>query len=50
MIMAGTSGCGRIVGKDLKGKQPFNDVYFTGMVRDNKRRKMSNRWEIHPTL
>ncbi|MEK7255734.1 MAG: class I tRNA ligase family protein, partial [Bacteroidota bacterium] len=24
-----------------KGRQPFRDVYFTGMVRDNKRRKMS---------
>lgn len=27
--------------KTTKGVQPFNDVYFTGMVRDKDRRKMS---------
>ncbi len=27
--------------KAAKGVQPFNDVYFTGMVRDKQRRKMS---------
>jgi valyl-tRNA synthetase len=26
---------------NAKGVQPFHDVFFTGMVRDNKRRKMS---------
>lgn len=41
MIMAGYEWSEELLGKDLKGKQPFNDVYFTGMVRDNKRRKMS---------
>ncbi len=30
-----------IVGYEWEGKKPFNDVYFTGMVRDQKRRKMS---------
>ncbi len=32
MIMAGV---------EFKGKIPFKDVYFTGMVRDKQRRKMS---------
>ncbi len=41
MIMAGYEWSEELLGSDLKGKQPFNDVYFTGMVRDNKRRKMS---------
>ena len=44
MIMAGYEWSEDILGADVikeKGKQPFNDVYFTGMVRDNKRRKMS---------
>jgi len=44
MIMAGYEWSGELLGLDhvLKsGRQPFNDVYFTGMVRDNKRRKMS---------
>ncbi len=41
MIMAGYEWSEELLGADLKGKQPFNDVYFTGMVRDNKRRKMS---------
>jgi valyl-tRNA synthetase len=44
MIMAGYEWAPELLGEDLvkeKGAQPFNDVYFTGMVRDNKRRKMS---------
>ncbi len=44
MIMAGYEWSEDLLGADLikeKGPQPFNDVYFTGMVRDNKRRKMS---------
>lgn len=44
MIMAGYEWSEELLGKaitDEKGRQPFNDVYFTGMVRDNKRRKMS---------
>ena len=40
MIMA-------VVGYDCgKQERPFNDVYFTGMVRDKQRRKMSKSWEI----
>ncbi|MBL7826083.1 MAG: valine--tRNA ligase [Saprospiraceae bacterium] len=30
-----------MAGYEFKGKRPFEAVYFTGMVRDNKRRKMS---------
>jgi valyl-tRNA synthetase len=30
-------------GYEFKGKRPFKDVYFTGMVRDKKRRKMSKQ-------
>jgi valyl-tRNA synthetase len=44
MVMAGYEWSGDLLGLDhvLKsGRQPFKDVYFTGMVRDNKRRKMS---------
>jgi valyl-tRNA synthetase len=44
MIMAGYEWSEDLLGKEFvekKGKQPFNDVYFTGMVRDSKRRKMS---------
>lgn len=44
MIMSGYEWSEELLGKELiekKGKQPFNDVFFTGMVRDNKRRKMS---------
>lgn len=44
MIMSGYEWSEALLGKDItaiKGKQPFHDVYFTGMVRDNKRRKMS---------
>ncbi|TAK46147.1 MAG: valine--tRNA ligase, partial [Saprospiraceae bacterium] len=41
MIMSGYEWSEELLGKDLKGRQPFYDVYFTGMVRDNKHRKMS---------
>jgi valyl-tRNA synthetase len=44
MIMAGYKWAPELLGLETvlqKGRQPFNDVYFTGMVRDNKRRKMS---------
>lgn len=44
MIMSGYEWSGELLGLDhvLKsGRQPFKDVYFHGMVRDNKRRKMS---------
>lgn len=44
MIMAGYEWSEELLGQDAiarKGRQPFHDVYFTGMVRDNKRRKMS---------
>lgn len=44
MVMAGYEWSGELLGLDhvLKhGREPFKDVYFTGMVRDNRRRKMS---------
>ena len=44
MIIAGYEWSEDLLGAELiaqKGRQPFNDVYFTGMVRDNQRRKMS---------
>ncbi len=44
MIMAGYEWGPQLLGEKLaqeKGVMPFHDVYFTGMVRDNKRRKMS---------
>lgn len=44
MIMAGYEWAPELLGEDVakaKGVMPFKDVYFTGMVRDNKRRKMS---------
>jgi len=44
MIMAGYEYSEELLGKDFvekNGKFPFADVYFTGMVRDSKRRKMS---------
>jgi valyl-tRNA synthetase len=44
MIMAGYEWAGDLLGEELakeKGIRPFNDVYFTGMVRDKLRRKMS---------
>jgi len=30
-----------IAGYEYKGEKPFNNVYFTGLVRDKQRRKMS---------
>ena len=44
MIMSGYEWSTPLLGEELvqkKGRQPFHDVFFTGMVRDNKRRKMS---------
>lgn len=44
MIMSGYEWSEELLGAEhmkTKGRQPFRDVYFTGMVRDNKRRKMS---------
>lgn len=44
MVMAGYEWSEDLLGADFiqqHGRQPFNDVYFTGMIRDNKRRKMS---------
>lgn len=41
MIMAGYA---------FKGKQPFTDVYFTGMVRDKQGRKMSKQLGNSPDL
>ncbi|MFK7809398.1 MAG: valine--tRNA ligase [Saprospiraceae bacterium] len=44
MVMAGYEYTEDLLGEDFakkNGRQPFQDVYFTGMVRDKKRRKMS---------
>jgi valyl-tRNA synthetase len=41
MIMAGYEWSPALGADPAKGFQPFKDVFFTGMVRDNKRRKMS---------
>lgn len=44
MVMAGYEYAGDLLGEKLaneKGVKPFKHVYFTGMVRDEKRRKMS---------
>jgi valyl-tRNA synthetase len=44
MIISGYEYSETLLGADFvkaKGRHPFHDVYFTGMVRDNKRRKMS---------
>ena len=40
MIMSGYEWAPELLGADHP-KMPFRDVYFTGMVRDSKRRKMS---------
>ena len=40
MIMAGI---------EFRGEVPFKNVYFTGIVRDKQRRKMSNHSEILQT-
>ncbi|MCB9273461.1 MAG: valine--tRNA ligase [Lewinellaceae bacterium] len=44
MIMMGYEWTGELLGEDFvkeKGAMPFHHVYFTGMVRDSHRRKMS---------
>ncbi|MEM9916618.1 MAG: valine--tRNA ligase [Bacteroidota bacterium] len=44
MVMAGYEWSGELLGPETaakKGIMPFKAVYFTGMVRDEKRRKMS---------
>lgn len=41
MIMAGYEWAPSLLPDHPKGWMPFRDVYFTGMVRDRKRRKMS---------
>ncbi len=44
MVMAGYEWSPELLGEAQvreKGAMPFRDVYYTGMVRDNKRRKMS---------
>ena len=44
MIMAGYEWAPELLGPETankKGIAPFHEVFFTGMVRDNKRRKMS---------
>ncbi len=44
MIMSGYEWSGELLGMEHvmeHGRMPFRDVYFTGMVRDNQRRKMS---------
>ncbi len=44
MIMMGYEWAPELLGEEFvkeKGAQPFNHVYFTGMVRDSHRKKMS---------
>lgn len=44
MVMAGYEFSEELLGEAFvkaKGRMPFKNVYFTGMVRDEKRRKMS---------
>ncbi|MEO1624391.1 MAG: valine--tRNA ligase [Bacteroidota bacterium] len=44
MVMAGYEWSGDLLGEAVaqkKGIMPFKDVFFTGMVRDEQRRKMS---------
>ena len=51
MVMAGYEWSEELLGTEFvekKGKQPFNDVYFTGMVRDLNRKKMSKQWGNSP--
>ena len=39
-----------MAGYEYRGKMPFKNVYFTGIVRDKLGRKMSNHWAILQTL
>ncbi|HSR38318.1 MAG TPA: class I tRNA ligase family protein, partial [Phnomibacter sp.] len=39
-----------MAGYEYKGKRPFKDVYFTGMVRDKQGRKMSKQLGNSPDL
>ncbi len=39
-----------MAGYEYTGKNPFNDVYFTGMVRDKQGRKMSKQLGNSPDL
>lgn len=39
-----------MAGYEFTGEKPFNDVYFTGMVRDNQGRKMSKSLGNSPDL
>ncbi len=39
-----------MAGMEFKGKKPFSDVYFTGMVRDKQGRKMSKQLGNSPDL
>lgn len=39
-----------MAGYEYKGKMPFKDVYFTGMVRDNQGKKMSKQFGNSPDL
>lgn len=39
-----------MAGYEFANKKPFNDVYFTGMVRDNQGRKMSKSLGNSPDL
>jgi valyl-tRNA synthetase len=51
MVMAGYEWSEELLGSDFvreKGRQPFKDVYFTGMVRDQFRRKMSKQFGNSP--
>ena len=39
-----------VAGHEYKDQKPFNNVYFTGLVRDKQRRKMSKSLGTLPTL
>ncbi|MFT6000077.1 MAG: valyl-tRNA synthetase [Neolewinella sp.] len=46
MVMAGYEFIPELLGEEFvkkNGKMPFKNVYFTGMVRDEKRKKMSKQ-------
>ena len=52
MIMAGYEWSEDLLGKEFiekNGRQPFQDVYFTGMVRDAQRKKMSKQLGNSPS-